>query len=125
MEFCNECNNYLITKIANADEEDDVNKILKYECTNCGYSKNVMSDNNLVCVYSNNYRNNKLKINNINTSNLEKDPTIPRIKNLKCPQINCGSYKDMQNDILFITIDEDTMTYMYKCNVCNYKWTNK
>ena len=82
MEFCNECDNYLITKIADVDEEDNVNKILKYECNNCGFTKNIVSqsDNNLVCVYSNNYRNNKLKIDNINTENLEKDPTIPKNK---------------------------------------------
>lgn len=122
MKFCSECENYLIMQVDNEEAEN----MLKYKCNNCGYLENVKFDKDTVCVYQNNYQQNKFRLDNINVNYLTQDPTLPRVNNLQCPNSSCPSYNNQElSNILFINIDDNTKTFMYKCNNCDKTWTNK
>lgn len=124
MEFCAECDNYMVLKFE--DDNSNKTKLLKYECYNCGNIKNMNPNNDNICIYSNNYENNKFKLDNIDMNYISQDPTLPRVNNLQCLSKDCPSNtSNLKSDILFINIDENTATYMYKCNNCNKTWTNK
>lgn len=125
MNFCPECENYLLLKIENTDTNPS--SILKYTCNNCGYFKKVDQKNNdNLCVYHNHYNNDKFKLDNIDINFSAQDPTLPRVNNLQCPFGECETNtNNVEPNILYISIDENTKTFMYKCNNCNKTWTNK
>jgi DNA-directed RNA polymerase subunit M/transcription elongation factor TFIIS len=126
MEFCSECDNYMILKVEEVESNKKKNKMLRYECNNCGHHKYTNLDKENSCVYSNNYENNKFKLDNIDINYIAQDPTLPRVNNLQCLYKDCPSNNDKAKaDILYVNIDENTATYLYKCNNCNKTWTNK
>ena len=95
MNFCPECETYLTTKILN---NDNTNKILSYKCNNCSYSKviDIVKEPEYKCVYQQNYNLKKIKIDQKNIQFLSKDPTLPHVNNILCPNIQCSTNK--QND---------------------------
>ena len=124
MNFCPECENYLPLKVEDSESENK-KKMLKYECNNCGYSK-YMDTKKESLIHSNRYEQNKFKLDNMDFENISQDPTIPRVNNLQCPFKECPSNESSKtSDVLFISIDENTATFMYKCNNCNKTWVNK
>ena len=56
------------------------------------------------------------------------DPTLPRTKNIKCPNEKCndnGETKSTENnEIIYLRYDNDNMKYIYLCSNCNYSWKN-
>ena len=50
------------------------------------------------------------------------DPTVPRIKNLNCPNESCDDeIKD--KEIIYIRYDDENMRYVYICTACDNVWT--
>jgi DNA-directed RNA polymerase subunit M/transcription elongation factor TFIIS len=125
MKFCPECENYLIMQV-DEDESNSADNMLKYTCNNCGYIDKVKFDKDAICIYQNNYQQDKFRLDNININYLVQDPTLPRVKNLQCPNSTCPSHNNQElSNILFINIDDSTKTFLYKCNNCDKTWTNK
>jgi len=55
-----------------------------------------------------------------------QDPTLPHVKNIKCPRDDCGSNGGgAQRDVIYIKSDPVNMKYMYICNVCSYSWRSR
>ena len=128
MKFCPDCENLLITKIADIDTTDNPNNLVSYFCNNCAYTEDLKIKNKETnkCVYYNKKGVVSSKIDENVIPFLVLDPTLPRINNLQCPNTECESVKEsITNDVRYIQIDSDTMTYLYKCNHCQQTWKNK
>jgi DNA-directed RNA polymerase subunit M/transcription elongation factor TFIIS len=136
MNFCPDCESYLVLRII---PNDNPNKILNLECNNCGYKKNIdiAKEPEYKCVYHYNYNVKKISIDQKNIQYLDKDPTLPHVNNIPCPNSECSTNKQIANpevltgdnkpinDVLYIRLDESTLTYMYQCCNCKHTWTNK
>ena len=135
MNFCHECETYLTTKILN---NDNTNKILSYKCNNCSYSKviDIVKEPEYKCVYQQNYNLKKIKIDQKNIQFLSKDPTLPHVDNIPCPNTQCITNKknptpelltenNIINDVLYIKLNESDLTFLYQCCNCKHTWTNK
>lgn len=137
MNFCPECETYLVTKISSNDEP---NEILNFVCNNCGYTKNVdiSKEPEYKCVFQQNFNMKKIKIDMKNIQYLSKDPTLPHVNNIPCPNAQCASNKQSGeasevlvgekpniNDVLYIKLNESDLTFLYQCCNCNQTWTNK
>lgn len=139
MNFCPDCETYLVTKISSAD---NANKILSYVCNNCSYTKvvDISKEPEYKCVYKSNYNLKKIKIDQKNIQFLSKDPTLPHVNNIPCPNVECITNKENPNseiliddkaekqninDVLYIKLNESDLTFLYQCCNCNHTWTNK
>jgi DNA-directed RNA polymerase subunit M/transcription elongation factor TFIIS len=137
MHFCPDCESYLITKIIN---NDNPNKILNLECNNCGYKKNIdiSKEPKYKCIYQNNFKNKKIKIDQKNIQYLDKDPTLPHVNNIPCPNPLCITKKETHNpdiltdttpkvlnDVLYLKLNDNNLTFLYQCCNCKHTWTNK
>jgi len=135
MHFCPDCESYLVTKIIN---NDNPNKILNLECNNCGYKKNIdVSDEpEYKRVYQTNNKTRQIKIDQKNIQYLDKDPTLPHVDNIPCPNQQCITNKtnptpeiltgnNVINDVFYFKLNESTLTYLYQCCNCKHTWTNK
>ena len=67
-----------------------------------------------------------------NTQYLEDDHTLPRVNNIPCPNADCPTNSLEQkkskkniNEVIYIIINESTMTFQYKCCNCKTTWKNK
>ena len=135
MNFCPDCESYLTTKITN---NDNPNKLINLECRNCGYVKNIdiSKEPQYKCVYQVNYNIKKIKIDQKNIQYLDKDPTLPHVDNIPCPNPQCITNKDnpnpevltggkIINDVLYLKLNESDLTFLYQCCNCKHTWTNK
>jgi len=120
MLFCKICDNMLYTKI------DENSLDLSYNWLNCGY---IIDDKKMLeksyKVYENNMDNGKRLSNNINKYTIH-DPTLPRIRNMSCPNNNCKSNTDdtVKNEVIYIRYNTNDMKYVYICCNCNSYWEN-
>jgi len=136
MKFCPDCETYLITEILN---DENTNKILSYKCKNCSYTQviDIVKEPENKCIYYHTYNLNKINIDQNSLQFLCNDPTLPHVNNIKCPNSQGITNKDIinsellvndktnLNDVLYIIINENNLTFLYKCCNCNYTWMNK
>jgi len=54
-----------------------------------------------------------------------RDPTLPHIKTVKCPNEECKSNKGSDRDVIYLKYDSEHMKYLYICNVCDTQWRTK
>jgi len=114
--FCKNCDNFMFTYT------DSDNKLYN-GCKQCGNKEEVDQKK----------YNFKKDINNSDILNRYKyifnDNTLPIIKgnkNIQCTNENCDSIKKkVENSICYIKYDTTNMYYIYSCNICGQKWTNK
>ena len=122
MHFCNECNNMYYIRVSG----DDGKKLIYY-CRNCGHEDDLVSSEN-ICVSKTNFKRSEQKYNHIVNEYTKLDPTLPRTKNIKCPNEKCnedGETKSTENnEIIYLRYDNDNMKYIYLCSNCNYSWKN-
>ena len=136
MNFCPDCESSLVLRIVS---NDNPNKILNLECNNCGYKKNIdiSKEPEYKCVYHYNYNVKKINIDQKNIQYLDRDPTLPHVNNIPCPNPQCSTNKNnpnseilvgdtkTQNDVIYIRLNESNLTYLYQCCNCKHTWTNK
>jgi len=125
--FCPDCGFILFLK-QNCDDQDEPidNTLLNY-CKNCNF--NTLFEHSNKVVFKKKYGDTYQVQKNINNDYLIYDPTLPRISNIDCINVNCISNSDEEdsptNEILFIKFDEENMKYLYLCKHCKTSWTNK
>ena len=83
MHFCSECGNMLYIKVSTTEEKN-----LIYYCRKCGNQKISINEDN-ICVSKIYLTKNSNKIDNMINEYTKLDPTLPRIRNISCPNINC------------------------------------
>ena len=115
MYFCPKCSYSLDIK-----KSDDVNSIVDFFCSNCGYKKKI---NDSLKLYELNKNNSISELTTIEDNKiLAQDPTLPRTKDYICKNINCISHKDKKNREAVYFRDPKNFSINYICNVCYYKW---
>jgi len=138
MNFCPDCENSLNTKISS---DDNSNKIMSFVCNNCSYKKviDISKEPEYKCVYKQNYNIKKIDISQFNDKYLSKDPTLPHVDIIPCPNPECitnkenpnpelldiGEVKENINNVLYKKINEGDLTFKYQCCNCKHTWTNK
>jgi DNA-directed RNA polymerase subunit M/transcription elongation factor TFIIS len=135
MHFCPDCESYLVLKIVT---NDNPNKLLNLECNNCGYKKNIdiSKEPEYKRVFQNNYKTKKIKIDQKNIQYLDKDPTLPHVNNIPCPNPQCITNKEnptpevltgdnIKHDVLYLKLNDNDLTFLYQCCNCKHTWTNK
>ena len=55
------------------------------------------------------------------------DPTLPRLKNLKCINSECitNQNDEINSDIIYIKYNHENLKYLYICTKCKTSWKNK
>ena len=129
MHFCAKCDNmYYIKLKESGDESEHLNKLI-YSCRQCNYEdKDLVVDKSLICV-SKSYINKKQgNYKDIINEYTKLDPTLPQVKNVKCPNNDCDSNKEDKNTeakIVTIRYNDVDMKYMYLCCLCDNVWKNE
>ncbi len=118
MKFCIKCDNMYYIGI----NEKNPNSLNHY-CRNCGYVDNTNIDENS-CILTNNIKKGEQKYNHIINEYTKLDPTLPRVYNIKCPNVNCETNieSDKKTEIIYIRYDEDNLKYLYLCPSCDTTW---
>jgi len=117
MHFCTNCENMYYIRI-NADDSNT----LVYYCRNCGNEDKLLSTSN-VCVSKTQIKKSEQSFNHIINKYTKLDPTLPRINNILCPNLDCATNKsDKEREIIYIRYDDTNMKYVYLCSECDTVW---
>lgn len=119
MKFCQNCSNMLYISIS----EDDANQLMYY-CRNCG-AKDATLVNESLCVLETNFKRGEQKFNHIINEYTKKDPTLPRIYNVKCPNGGCKTNEEghkSPTEVIYMRYDDENMKYLYICVECDTIW---
>jgi len=116
MNFCPICNYYLYLETT---EEG-----MQRKCRHCGYTEALnpqTSDEALILetTFSKGSASNVSQI----TEFTKRDPTLPILVSISCPNGECESQKDESlRRIIYMKVDAKQMQYQYCCTVCNTQW---
>jgi DNA-directed RNA polymerase subunit M/transcription elongation factor TFIIS len=123
MRFCPLCNYYLY--LSSPDDG-----VVKHLCKNCGYNEALnpkTKEESLIL--ETNFRSGSsaggaasgITINDFTL----KDPTLPHVKTLRCPNTGCQSNVDEKlRDVIYIKTDPTNLKFQYVCTVCKTQWTS-
>ncbi len=111
MKFCPQCNNFLYEIVQ--QEKKAFRK-----CRSCPYEEEITKQNPVV--YEHDLQQDKATQYSINPY-LKYDPTLPRFKNLVCPNESCST-RGKESDIVGLKLDESNVMWMYMCRVCDVQW---
>lgn len=115
MRFCKLCCNMMYIL--------EENKVLNYVCKNCNHTE--IEDSRIsVPIVENNYIDDMNSYSQYMTPHIKYDNTLPRVKNIKCPNIGCTKHADMDNEVIYIKYDQANMNYLYYCCHCEQFWKN-
>ena len=118
MHFCSECGNMLYIKVSTSEEKN-----LIYYCRKCGNQKvNINEDN--ICVSKIYLTKKRNKIDNMINEYTKLDPTLPRIRNITCPNTNCETNVEggPAAEIIYMRYDDVNMKFLYLCSSCDHTW---
>ena len=120
MHFCDKCDNMYYIRISG---EDDNGNNLIYYCRNCGNEDDNLTKSN-ICVSKTQVKKNEQKYNHIINEYTKLDPTLPRMKTIKCPNSDCSSNKEdgTPREVIYIRYDDVNMSYIYLCANCDTVW---
>jgi len=99
-------------------------------CRKCGnIEENIINDSNeAICVSKTHIKKTQQTYKNIINEYTKLDQTLPRIRNIKCPNNECNSNLQGEtkedNEIIYLRYDNENMKYIYLCTSCNYSWKN-
>lgn len=124
MKFCTDCDNMLYLRL-----HADSNKIIYY-CRNCGNTYDE-TDKNEICVLNTHISQSATFVQDINEYT-KYDPTLPRTKNIKCPNQSCksnirnapldsGNASNL-NEVIYLRYDDVNLHYTYICQHCDTIW---
>lgn len=119
MKFCTGCNNMYYIQIS----EDNGNNIIYY-CRNCGNKDTTLVEEG-VCVLNTQFKKETQNFNHIINKYTKLDPTLPRIYNVKCPNIGCrtnAEHDKAPTEVIYIRYDDINMKYLYMCTECDTTW---
>ena len=117
MHFCSNCSNMYYIRI----NEDDPNSLVYY-CRQCGNEDKTIAVNN-VCVSSIQLKKSERSFNHIINKYTKLDPTLPRISNILCPNLDCTTNtNDTSREIIYIRYDDTNMKYINLCSTCDTVW---
>lgn len=119
MHFCSKCNNMYYLKL----KDDDANKLIYY-CRHCGNEDSELQSSDM-CVMTTQINRSDEKYVHVVNQYTKSDPTLPRIKSIKCPNQDCLSNDDAkatENEVMYIRYDDVNIKYIYMCAHCDTTW---
>ena len=117
MHFCSVCQNMYYTSI----DPNNSNKLIYY-CRNCGNKDENISLEN-VSVFEMQLKKSEQEFSHIINKYTKLDPTLPRVSNILCPNMDCATNKDKEHrEIIYIRYDDINMKYVYLCSTCDSVW---
>ena len=137
MHFCIQCGNMYYIQIQEDTEE------LIYNCRKCGHkNEELVNQLDNLCVSKTDMKKDTSTVDNIINQYTKLDPTLPRIKNIDCPNKACdsnvqddGAVESKEGDkqkkakkekeIVYIRYDDTNMKFIYLCCVCDHSWKIK
>jgi DNA-directed RNA polymerase subunit M/transcription elongation factor TFIIS len=100
---------------------EDPNKLVYY-CRKCGNEDKLLAIEN-VCVSKTHVKKTEQSFSHIVNEYTKLDPTLPRITNVLCPNVDCSTNKDgTPREIIYIRYDDSNMKFIYLCSTCNHVW---
>ena len=95
---------------------------LVYYCRHCGH-EDLESGEEKTCVLRTDVKRGassyELSVNEFT----KLDPTLPRIRTIRCPNQECPSVTDSAtNEVLFLRYSKADMKYLYMCAHCDTTW---
>lgn len=130
MHFCTTCNNMYYISITPENE-------LQYYCRNCGNVDNTIASDN-ICVSKVNMKKTTTTQSFAHVVNkyTKLDPTLPRIKTIRCPNDDCVSNKSSshssdpsvkkeENEVIYLRYDDTNLKYIYLCTKCDKVWNTE
>ena len=122
MHFCTECNNMYYTRLGGENQ----NKLIYY-CNKCGHEDDALSsDPNNICVSKTHIKTTESTFRHMVNEYTNLDPTLPRAKNIPCPNTACSSReKDIDNEVIYLRYDDANLKYVYICNNCQTVWKSE
>jgi DNA-directed RNA polymerase subunit M/transcription elongation factor TFIIS len=119
MKFCVNCEMMYYVSI----DQDNEDKLIYY-CRNCGH-KDTNVSNDAICVMNTNITKGKQQFHHIVNAYTKMDPTLPRLYNVPCANINCSTNNDQpdKREVIYMRYDDENLKYIYICNHCDFQWT--
>ena len=100
-------------------DESDENK-LTYKCRRCGHVDELLES---VCVLKTQLKRGAHQYQHMVNEYTKLDPTLPRIRNLKCPNPECKFNKeDKTAEVIYVRYDDNNLKYLYICVECDTTW---
>lgn len=118
LEFCAICENMLYIQLIKTKGGDNV--LINY-CNSCGWNKELSKDRSLKLLeinHSDTQKNYKM----FENPWIKYDPTLPRVKNIECPNEGCTKPKEEDNEVIYIKYDGVNMKFLYHCVYCSHFW---
>ena len=105
MHFCNQCSFMYYISI----DEDNPNKLIYY-CRNCG-NKDANISIQDTTVLKVQLKKSEQEFSHIINKYTKLDPTLPRVSNILCPNMDCDTNKNKeQREIIYIRYDTTNMS---------------
>lgn len=112
-------------------EDDD--STLIYYCRNCGTEDNKLMDSlDDMCVSKTYVTKQNADLSTLINQYTKLDPTLPRVKNIPCPNSACSSNRKTQegentavldnHEVIYIRYDDSALKFVYICNSCDTVW---
>jgi DNA-directed RNA polymerase subunit M/transcription elongation factor TFIIS len=121
MHFCTECDNMYYTRLGG----DDQNKLIYY-CRKCGHEDDTLSsDPQNICVSKTHIKTTEATYRHMVNEYTNMDPTLPRVKNIPCPNAACPSRHEgeaAENEVIYLRYDDVHLKYVYICTNCQTVW---
>lgn len=121
MHFCKKCDNMYYIKLSTTDANS-----LIYYCRNCGNEENNIDDN--LTVSKTTYKRVDQKYANVINKYTKLDPTLPRVKNMPCPNEACVCNKadsQVEREVIYIRYDDTNLKFVYLCAHCDTVWKSQ
>lgn len=112
MKFCDVCRNMLYVNVR------DNKLVLACACCSSEYDhpdQDAPLSDTL-------YRDDSAKYHHLVTPLIHSDPTLPRIKHIKCKNESCTKPDDKDNNVVYVKYDDDNLRFLYSCSYCNAFW---
>ena len=89
MKFCSVCRNmyYITMTDALSEGAATTTKMLSHKCRNCGNEEK--NTDSTICVSKTYFKQTDVRVTNVVNEYTHLDPTLPRIKSMKCPNVEC------------------------------------
>jgi len=116
MKWCPTCNNYLYHDVEGGN--------LRRKCLKCAYSEEdteggLVVETRVKGSVAEGY---KILLNEFT----HLDPTLPHVKNIKCPKQDCPSNTEgKERDVIYLKYDKENLKFLYICNVCHINWRSQ
>jgi DNA-directed RNA polymerase subunit M/transcription elongation factor TFIIS len=128
MKFCSVCRNmYYITMgdAPGSSPEEATTKVLIHKCRNCGNEeKNTEAS---ISVSKTFFKQSDVHLADVVNEYTHLDPTLPRIKSMKCPNVECETNTELDKPctVLYIRYDDTNLKFVYMCSSCKHTWNTE